>query len=261
MALTSTDHHPNIEVQVTLKRRIRSATARQRDGAIWVSVPSHWSKKMQKEAVDTLVARLCKQDEANQHLALTARQSERRLTFESAADLACWIHELNQATLKAPLKGIRVGTAKFTRLACMNVRTRMMTVSRFSLVDVPESALRYLILHELAHCFVANHSKAFWAHVAKFCPDFRQQARVMQAIHHVNVADSATEELPAGLMMSRVVLFGPEGPQLPDIGKVKRIKQAPSISTLEPDTKMPSRRRAAAAAKDSDMMQLNLFRS
>ncbi len=58
-----------------------------------------------------------------------------------------------------------------------------MTVSKYCLSGVPEAALRYLLLHELAHLIEANHSRRFWNLVGQFVPDYRKQSKIIQAFH------------------------------------------------------------------------------
>ncbi len=41
----------------------------------------------------------------------------------------------------------------------------------------PPEVLRYLLIHELAHTRHMNHSRAFWACVARCCPDYRKLDR------------------------------------------------------------------------------------
>jgi predicted metal-dependent hydrolase len=40
------------------------------------------------------------------------------------------------------------------------------------LIMAPPEVLDYVVVHELAHMMEHNHSKAFWALVAKYCPDY-----------------------------------------------------------------------------------------
>lgn len=41
------------------------------------------------------------------------------------------------------------------------------------LVMTPPEIMEYVVIHELAHLFQPNHSKEFWAVVAKFSPDYK----------------------------------------------------------------------------------------
>jgi hypothetical protein len=41
----------------------------------------------------------------------------------------------------------------------------------------PSEVLEYVVIHELAHRLEMNHSRRFWAHVAKACPDYRLHRR------------------------------------------------------------------------------------
>ena len=45
----------------------------------------------------------------------------------------------------------------------------------FRLVMVPPEVLDYVILHELAHLRVPDHSPRFWKEVESLCPDYRSR--------------------------------------------------------------------------------------
>lgn len=43
------------------------------------------------------------------------------------------------------------------------------------LILAPAKVLEYVVIHELCHIAQRNHSAAFWALVARHCPDYKQQ--------------------------------------------------------------------------------------
>lgn len=50
------------------------------------------------------------------------------------------------------------------------------------LMFAPERAIDYVLVHELAHRRQFNHSKAFWALVEQYMPDYRQQKKVLLSV-------------------------------------------------------------------------------
>lgn len=48
------------------------------------------------------------------------------------------------------------------------------------LMRYPESAVDYVVLHELAHTKHHDHSKRFWALVEKYMPDYRQRRALLK---------------------------------------------------------------------------------
>ena len=69
-----------------------------------------------------------------------------------------------------------------------------MTVSAYCLNQAPAEALRYLIIHELAHYFESGHGPRFWALVARHVPDYKLQSRIIKAFHHQAVTQEPTPE-------------------------------------------------------------------
>jgi hypothetical protein len=45
----------------------------------------------------------------------------------------------------------------------------------------PEPVIDYVVIHELAHLRVRNHSKTFWAQVAQIMPDYKQKVAWLKA--------------------------------------------------------------------------------
>jgi predicted metal-dependent hydrolase len=53
------------------------------------------------------------------------------------------------------------------------------------LVLAPPAVLDYVVVHELAHLVEMNHGPAFWALVARHCPDWRQSRRWLRSNHEL----------------------------------------------------------------------------
>ncbi|MBM2811282.1 MAG: hypothetical protein HW416_2041 [Chloroflexi bacterium] len=74
-------------------------------------------------------------------------------------------------------------------LLVRNQRTRWGSCSRdgvlrlnWRLVMAPPSVVDYVVVHELAHMRVPNHSAAFWAEVERFLPDYRERRAHLKRI-------------------------------------------------------------------------------
>ncbi|MDD3626210.1 MAG: M48 family metallopeptidase [bacterium] len=53
------------------------------------------------------------------------------------------------------------------------------------LIMCPLPVLEYIIIHELAHITVKNHSKRFWNIVTRFCPEYKLHQRWLREHHHL----------------------------------------------------------------------------
>ena len=53
------------------------------------------------------------------------------------------------------------------------------------LVKAPEPLIDYVVCHELAHLRHMNHSRAFWAEVARQCPDYEACRAELFATDHL----------------------------------------------------------------------------
>jgi len=98
-----------------------------------------------------------------------------------------YVKRINESTFNVPIGGIRIGLAKYTRLAQINLNNRIITFSRYAIENVPERGRRYLVLHELAHVKEASHNKRFWQLVAKYEPDYRQIGKSLENAFKQNV--------------------------------------------------------------------------
>jgi hypothetical protein len=180
---------PILPVDIIIAAGRRQAVAQIRKGVIEVQVPRHWSKDVKDDLSRQLIRRV--QKEFERDFQLVQQNPGPFISFDpKKPDLSNWVNKLNDETVRVPVKKVRIGSSKYTQLAQMNIRSHVMTVSRFCITDVPERALRYLIVHELSHLIHADHSKSFWNLVAQFVPDYRNQRRVIAAFHRMRLYEA-----------------------------------------------------------------------
>ena len=73
--------------------------------------------------------------------------------------------------------GIRITSAR-TRFGSCSAKNSLSFSWR--LMQYPEDAVDYVVVHELAHIRHHNHSAAFYALVEKFLPDYRRRAALLR---------------------------------------------------------------------------------
>lgn len=185
-----------MQVLIEESRKLRRASACIRDGkTIHVKLPRHWPKDLKYSVTAELVERLQKKDAKERDLLEQAAQQE-TVTITTNAELEALVRQINQETFRVQLGKVQIGYAKYNHLAQVNLRTKTMTVSRYCLNQAPQKALRYLIIHELAHYFESGHGPRFWALVNQHVPDYRLQSRIMKAFHHQAVINEEKQETP-----------------------------------------------------------------
>lgn len=184
-----------METQITYTTA-RTARARLRGSCLVMTIPRHWPPSEQQEAIAKFTRWGHKQKAT-----LAALPTLPQGPAMSHGELVERVAQVNRETLDVSYAGVRIGSARYTRLAQVNLRTKILTFSKFAIDGMPERALRYLILHELAHLVVPNHSKAFWSLVGKHMPDFRHQRQVaqrhFQLASHDPSAPAPAKEPPA----------------------------------------------------------------
>lgn len=163
----------------------RTARAKMIDGVLRIRMPRHWPQAYRDQTVAKFARWAARHEAAAEALPPLDDWDGRRWGEQ---EFGAYVRRINDETLRAPLRGVRIGSARRSRLAQCNTETGVLTFSRFAIDGMPERALRYLVLHELAHLYEANHSARFWAHVAAHEPDWRRQRTIAQA-HHARMAD------------------------------------------------------------------------
>ena len=100
-----------------------------------------------------------------------------------------YVKRINESTLRVPVGGVRIGSARYSRLAQINLQSRIITFSRFAIENVPERGRRYLVLHELAHVKEPSHNKIFWSLVAEHEPEYKRIGKELEMAFHLNVRE------------------------------------------------------------------------
>jgi hypothetical protein len=178
--------------------RRKQASGRLRGNRGVIVLPRHWPLSLKTQARSELEQKLTLlyQKQCNSlytlQQAYTPSSDPLRegpvLTLRHLEEVEHYVRQLNGETFQAPVKQVRIGWAKYSRLAQVNIRTGTLTISRHCLGEaVPAAAFRYLVLHELAHFYEVNHSARFWALVEQHCPDYRTQRTIMRHYFHYNV--------------------------------------------------------------------------
>lgn len=195
-------------------------------GVIRVKVPRHWSRALKASAIEELVEKIRKKNEQEQAL-LNAATTQERITIHNQAELEAFIRRINAETFNAPLGKIRIGYSRYNHLAQVNLRTKTLTVSRYCLNNAPQEALRYLIVHELAHYYESGHGPKFWALVARHVPDYKRQSSIIKAFHHQAVISEETKQpTPAASTPETPVSFAASKPPAPPVAKAPPQKES-----------------------------------
>ncbi|MBX9671720.1 MAG: DUF45 domain-containing protein [Candidatus Obscuribacterales bacterium] len=100
-----------------------------------------------------------------------------------------YVGRINESTFKVTFGGVRIGSAKYSRLAQINLKSRIITFSRYAIENVPERGRRYLVIHELAHVLEASHNKRFWELVERFEPNYKHIGKQLDLAFKRNVRE------------------------------------------------------------------------
>ena len=87
-----------------------------------------------------------------------------------------------EMNINEPYK-IKVRNTK-TRLGSNSRRTKTLAFA-LSLVHFSKEIIDSVVVHELAHCFVFNHSKAFYDIVYRYCPNYKNsRKKIIQSVFY-----------------------------------------------------------------------------
>lgn len=117
-------------------------------------------------------------DDPETHRALLRGWLQRK----ARAEFQSWLQELSQrCDLAYSRLSVRGQTSRWG--SCSSQQSISLN---YKLLFLPPSQVNYVLIHELCHTVHMNHSKAFWALVARYCPTRdRDRADLKQAWQYV----------------------------------------------------------------------------
>lgn len=145
---------------------------------------------------DTIVIRLARrlsEREAQRHIESLVRRmvkmlerDRRRIKVDpffpifdgQALEVEALVHQINAQTLNVPLGRIRLKPMTSQWGSCSH---RGHITLNTALLKLPRHLLEYVIVHELAHRLVKNHSRRFWDLVESVCPGAREARKELCA--------------------------------------------------------------------------------
>ena len=150
-----------------IRKNIKNIYISIKDGAVIVTAPKLVPEKEIKNLVTKKVSWIYK----NLNKSIKKEEREDLYTKEEFLLIVQEIaKELINITGIRPNK-MRVRTIKYAWGSCSS--NKNITINS-KLIKYSKNAIRYVILHEFCHIRYMNHSKDFWALVAKYMPDYKE---------------------------------------------------------------------------------------
>ncbi|MBR4943691.1 MAG: M48 family metallopeptidase [Clostridia bacterium] len=114
-------------------------------------------------------------DAERQRIYLPEKNPKERLVKwlkENAKRIFSSVSEQTAKKMGVSYKSVSVTSARGRWGSCSHDNALRYT---FRLLFAPKEVVEYVVVHELAHVLHKNHSKAFWATVEKYVPDWKEK--------------------------------------------------------------------------------------
>ena len=166
-----------IPYEIVYSARKTLAVQVKADGSVVVRAP----KRMAKYKIEAFLKE--KQDWIHTHrekaLAAAEQKAANRLT---EAERKAVVKRAAQMLAEKTAHFAKEMGVTYGRITIREQKTRWGSCSakgnvnfNYQLAFLPDKLLDYVVIHELAHRRHMNHSRAFWAEVEKYCPDYLER--------------------------------------------------------------------------------------
>lgn len=149
----------NIYINQSERRTARGSI---NDNSIWIKIPESWDSAQKDKAVSRLARKV--------------------ISNALKTDLEKRVNMFNSMYFSSNLKSIKLTNASTRWGSCTT--TRWFKEARislnFKLLFMPMECLDYVIVHELAHTKMHNHSKSFWKMVGEIIPDYKERIKLLK---------------------------------------------------------------------------------
>jgi hypothetical protein len=113
--------------------------------------------------------------------AAITRLSVRMITRALEGDVRAYVEDMNGRHFNSDINRVRIRANTVLWGSCSPDNSISLN---FRLLYAPKEMLEYVVLHELAHTKVRNHSRRFWALVGSIIPDYKERRRWLRNNAH-----------------------------------------------------------------------------
>ncbi|WP_327006236.1 M48 family metallopeptidase [Dactylosporangium sp. NBC_01737] len=147
---------PVIEVRRS-KRRRRTVSAYRDGERVVVLIPAQFSRAEEREWVDRMLERLAVREQR-------ARRTDSELTARAQRLAARYLPDHPSAARPTSVRWVQNQNGRWGSCTPADGTIRI----SHRVQEMPDWVIDYVLLHELSHLVIANHSAAFWALVGRY---------------------------------------------------------------------------------------------
>ena len=147
---------PVIEVRRSQRRR-RTVSAYRDGERVVVLIPAQFSRAEEREWVDRMLERLAVREQR-------ARRTDSELTVRAQRLAARYLPDHPDAARPTSVRWVQNQNGRWGSCTPADGTIRI----SHRVQEMPDWVIDYVLLHELSHLVIANHSAAFWALVGRY---------------------------------------------------------------------------------------------